>query len=270
MNQSNLRLVTNDNLLAATVATALEQHLSEGGVTFDSLMLLLRRRALAAGAALASGAFVRYAVAEPERKSWRDSLTFKPCFYGQLAPPVPTEAQAASNGQTACGPVLCRRGLVAQKGPYGGLWLRVGCPGAPPPDAGALAAELDSMPKASSAVYVALNERCVSPGLTEALLSRGFRFHHYRHANTRGTQAHNELVYYKWEGDPAHDMVPAYATATEGVGGVVLSSDEKSVLLVWEYGCWKLVTGSLDPGEPVLTALRREALEEVGIELDPS
>ena len=31
-------------------------------------------------------------------------------------------------------------------------------------------------------------------------------------------------------------MVPAYATSIEGVGALVLSPDEKRVLLVWEYG----------------------------------
>ena len=75
-------------------------------------------------------------------------------------------------------------------------------------------------------------------------------------------------VYYRWLGDPAHDMVPGYATSIEGVGALVLSPDETKVLLVWEYGSWKHVGGAIDEGESVLTTLARECREEVGIELD--
>ena len=137
--------------------------------------------------------------------------------------------------------------LAAQKGPYGGLWLRVGCDAGPTPDAASLAEALITVPPDSSAAtYVALNERCVSPQLTETLLSHGFSFHHFRRSPPSGDPServpHHELVYYKWEGNADHDLVPAYATATEGVGGLILSPDEKSVLLIWEYGCWKLVT----------------------------
>ena len=40
------------------------------------------------------------------------------------------------------------------------------------------------------------------------------------------------------------------------------------VLLVWEYGCWKMPTGAVDAGEGMLAALRREVGEEVGCEVD--
>ena len=49
-------------------------------------------------------------------------------------------------------------------------------------------------------------------------------------------------MYYRWNGDAAHDMVPAYSTSIEG-GGLVLSPDESKVLLIWEYGNWKPITG---------------------------
>ena len=42
------------------------------------------------------------------------------------------------------------------------------------------------------------------------------------------------------------------------------------VLLVWEYGNWKPVSGAVDEGESKLEAARREAGEEVGVQLDAS
>jgi 8-oxo-dGTP pyrophosphatase MutT (NUDIX family) len=65
-------------------------------------------------------------------------------------------------------------------------------------------------------------------------------------------------------------MVPCYATSIEGVGALVLSPDESKVLLVWEYGQWKPVTGAVDAGESKITSLARELGEEVGSELDLS
>ena len=41
-------------------------------------------------------------------------------------------------------------------------------------------------------------------------------------------------------------MVPCYATSIEGVGALVLSPDEKKVLLVWEYGNCKPLSGAVD------------------------
>lgn len=231
---------------------------------------------IAAGAALLSGAgvtgFARSQGRPPMPPSWRTELTYTPEFFGQLGPPLPTHGQAAA-GSTGCGPVMEHCSCLAQLGPYGGLWLRIGSPGGPrPPDAALLVEALRSVPpNPAAATYVALNERCVSTQLVETLLSHGFDFHHYRRSPpTTGDQGmrHNEFVYYRWEGDQSHNLVPAYATATEGVGGLLLSPDEKQVLLIWEYGCWKMVTGSVDEGEPLLSTLAREAQEEVGITLD--
>ena len=75
-------------------------------------------------------------------------------------------------------------------------------------------------------------------------------------------------MYYRWNGDAAHDMVPAYSTSIEGVGGLVLSPDESKVLLIWEYGNWKPITGAVDDGESALTACRREMREECGVQMD--
>ena len=170
--------------------------------------------------------------------------------------------------------MLQHRCFLAQAGPFGGLWLRIGSPGGPPtPDTASLTEALTTVPvNPAAAIYVALGERCISPQMTESLLSQGFSFHHYRRSPPASggsqQQQHNEFVYYKWGGDPGHDMVPAYATATEGVGGLLLSPDEREVLLIWEYGCWKMVTGSVDPGERLLGTLHREASEEVRLTID--
>jgi len=63
-------------------------------------------------------------------------------------------------------------------------------------------------------------------------------------------------------------MVPHYATSIEGVGALVLSPDEKKILLVWEYGNWKPVSGAVDEGESVLYTVAREMYEEVGLKVD--
>ena len=66
------------------------------------------------------------------------------------------------------------------------------------------------------------------------------------------------------------DRVPSFATSGEGVGVVLLSPDECSVLLVLENGNWKTVTGTVDTGEGVLSAAIRELSEEVGARVDSS
>ena len=234
---------------------------------------LRHRRALAAGAAFLSSASGFALAQSNENPSWRADLTYRRLYYGQLGPPVPSAAEAVA-GATECGPVLQHRCFLAQAGPFGGLWLRIGSPGGPPtPDTASLTEALTTVPvNPAAAIYVALGERCISPQMTESLLSQGFSFHHYRRSPPASggsqQQQHNEFVYYKWGGDPGHDMVPAYATATEGVGGLLLSPDEREVLLIWEYGCWKMVTGSVDPGERLLGTLHREASEEVRLTID--
>ena len=261
---------------------------------------LMRGRALIAGAALLSGSGVAVASCSalhtsPE-KNWRTELSYKSQYRGQvmcdshvphpnvtshafacllavqLGPPVPSKEQIMA-GETPCGPVVRHGCCLAQLGPFGGLWLRVGLPQAPSrADGASLADAISTLPASErAATYVCIGERSISPDLTETLLERGFAFHHYRQSPPDGvgdTPEHNEFVYYRFEGDAAHDMVPAYATATEGVGGVILSPDETQVLLIWEYGCWKMVTGSVDPGEALLATLRREAREEVGVQID--
>merc|ERR1719482_2328904 len=99
--------------------------------------------------------------------------------------------------------------------------------------------------------------------LVAMLRADGFRFHHF-YANDAGGAG--ELIYYRWCG-ASGDAVPAYSTSVEGVGCILLSPDQSAALLVWEYGHWKMLTGHVDPRESSLVAVRREALEEVGVDL---
>ena len=54
------------------------------------------------------------------------ALTFKKQYSGQLVPPRPT-AQDLQNRSTKTGRVHVFNGIVTQIGPYGGIFLRVGC-----------------------------------------------------------------------------------------------------------------------------------------------
>ena len=157
-----------------------------------------------------------------------------------------------------------------QGGAFSSLWIRVGCE----PDlvsasaldvlVGAALAKQCTLPK-PGAVYVALSETSVDAAHVRCLLAKGFRFYHHR----TSPEGDDELVYYAWPDRPDYpDKVPPYATSTEGVGAILLSPDETRVLLVWEYGCWKMPTGAVDAGEGALSALRREVGEEVGCEVD--
>merc|ERR1712217_104618 len=48
----------------------------------------------------------------------------------------------------------------------------------------------------------------------------------------------------------------------------VVSPDKQSILLVWEYGHWKMVTGSVEPKSSFTATVRKEVMEEVGLELE--
>jgi len=175
-------------------------------------------------------------------------------------------------GRTETGRLIRVGGAVLQRGPFHSLWIRVGGDARRKVSAGALE-ELVSTSlsdqaalKVPGAVYVALDERSISSEHVQCLHRCGFRFHHHR---TSPEPEGDEFVYYRWPDRPDFDdKVPSYSTATEGVGALVLSPDEKRILLVWEYGCWKMVTGSVDAGEGTLQAMRRELQEEVGLRED--
>jgi 8-oxo-dGTP pyrophosphatase MutT (NUDIX family) len=75
----------------------------------------------------------------------------------------------------------------------------------------------------------------------------------------------------------ATSLVPAFGTHYVRVECVVLSADGTDVLVVRERGnadaigspVWKLVTGNVEPTEPLAVAAVREVREETGIEATP-
>lgn len=234
----------------------------------SSRIFLARRLAaagasVAAGSALAARAHCMTDASHPEL----GHIKYSRSFVGELTPPRP----APGNDGTVCGPVAHGSdGVTWQGGPYGSWFLRLGCGvRATLPSAGQFGAALDSVTQLcsenKSAAYVCVPEIAMQPFFTEQLQTRGYAYHHYVAAAGENPA---EFIYYKWNGDPSHDMVPSYATSIEGVGGVLLSPDEKKVLLVWEYGNWKAPGGAVDLGESKLVALRREVGEEVGLKVD--
>lgn len=78
----------------------------------------------------------------------------------------------------------------------------------------------------------------------------------------------NTYQYYKWLVADTEDKVHPYATSTSGATAMILSPDEKSVLFVQEMDMWKPVTGGDHFKEISLNTALREAVEEVGIEID--
>lgn len=238
---------------------------------------LVLRRAVAglAASALAARSDLVHAQVSNEQSSMLSTLTFKEMFRGQLAPPMPEPGAS----ETICGAVFFDQGIGYQGGAYGSLWLRLGVGDCTTPTAGTLSAAVDMALEHTAgraAVYVGIQELSLDPGTSGLLRQRGFKYHHFRQAPPDGQLfgaggggwRTGEHVYYRWNGDAAHDMVPAYSTSIEGVGGLVLSPDESKVLLIWEYGNWKPITGAVDEGESSLIACEREMLEEVGITMD--
>ena len=198
---------------------------------------------------------------------------YKSAFSGQLAPPAPSAAELGA-GATPCGSVQTLGGVVLQRGPYGGLWLRVGCVAEVAatlawPAAQAVASHVLARARESGrggGVYFAVAEGALA-ALEPAWLKRsGFEWYCRRPA-AGGAAA--ELVYACWSGS-GPSLIPAWATSVEGATAVALSPDEESVLLVWERGAWNTPGGAVNPGELKLDTLAREVMEELAAAVDPS
>jgi len=238
-------------------------------------------------------------------KETTESLTWdrKKAFPGQLVPPRPSLAEV-HEGATPLGKVVAHRGVILQRGPFNGIFVRVGCIPRHPwidlwltlrelvnyylqTERANLAAREEEMARGDTdkkyipcAVYVVVSLRSMQAIDFSWLVNQGFHFHHYRapgHGDTPPADpaaplAHDEataeFVYYCWPGTPETDMVPNYATAIEGATGLCFSPDGAKVLLVWERGSWSTPGGAVNAGESKIDALARELREEVGVEVD--
>ena len=156
-------------------------------------------------------------------------------------------------------------------------------------------------------VYVALSETSVDAAHVRCLLAKGFRFYHHRTSpegddelvyyawpdrpdypdkvppyatSTEGVGAillsPDEVRHSRREPSTSRQQGPRQNPRLAGRDpGRSCSAahtreprlGQTRVLLVWEYGCWKMPTGAVDAGEGALSALRREVGEEVGCEV---
>ena len=102
--------------------------------------------------------------------------------------------------------------------------------------------------------------------LIPLLLNVGFTYHHAKQTTA---------VLTKWTGE-GESRIPKFAHHYCGVAAVILDESNK-LLLVKERnyevasnkGKWKFVTGFVEPGEALAEAVKREAMEETGLEVEP-
>lgn len=100
----------------------------------------------------------------------------------------------------------------------------------------------------------------VASALIPCVEKKGYTFHHFENG---------AYVFYKWNVPDVPDKVPAWATSMLGVSCLILSPDQKSVLMIYEYGKFKAVTGVLESGHLFGQTCFKEVEEETGINLDP-
>lgn len=113
------------------------------------------------------------------------------------------------------------------------------------------------------AVFVFLESSQVILATLHCLFQRGYKF-------LRCGQDSAHQVWYKWCNPSVPDKVPEHATAVAGCGVLILSPKEDQILLPFEYGKWKVLTGTVERGENVIETVYREIKEELNVIADPS
>jgi len=96
--------------------------------------------------------------------------------------------------------------------------------------------------------------------LVHTAVSMGFTYHH---ADEHGLQLVCRV------NPEAH--IPGYATHYIGAGGVIIDNEERILIIQERFHTrrhYKLPGGALDPGEHISDGVRREVLEETGIETE--
>jgi len=110
------------------------------------------------------------------------------------------------------------------------------------------------------AIWIFIREEILQHHM-QFILAMYYTFHRYE-SNAR------TYVYYKWNVANVEDKVPKFATSISGAGALLLSPDCTKILLVFEYGKFKYISGSVEPGELGYETIQREIKEETNIELD--
>jgi len=211
------------------------------------------------------------------------TLTFdhKKSYLGQLVPTAPTADELISPSRTykEGNFLVLDDGLVLQVGKFGACWVRAiaHADGRPPPCTQSIEQALFRMlgwqesREKHFPVYVTLSASSMTAPSLLMLDRRGFTFHHYRPGADESID-NAEYVYKLWPGPDGHDPVPAYATSIEGCAALILSPGPEGpaskVLTVWERGGWSMCGGAVNPKESPLDAIKREAAEELNIEID--
>ncbi|XP_033350342.1 nudix hydrolase 8 [Bombus vosnesenskii] len=94
------------------------------------------------------------------------------------------------------------------------------------------------------------------------LVKEGFKFHHAKQ---------EYVMLYRWLVKDEECNVPHYAHTNLGVGGFVYNEETKEILVIKEKYAngppiWKLPGGYVEPEEDLEEAVKREVLEETGVQ----